>query len=100
MKRKYVGPISRGWWDLAYEGVEHIEPVYEYAHNRDTLLPGTPIRIKNQRGIYLFRCVAENTRTGSKWIDCLGPEKQWHSFTMDRIKGAVKPKKFRRKVSK
>ncbi len=100
MNNKSRGIKSRGWWDLAYEGIKHIEPTYEMVVGRDTLLPGTPIRIRNQRGIFLFRCAARNNITGSEWIDCIGPEKQWHSFRADKIKGMVKPKKFRRKTAK
>ena len=100
MKTKYAGPKSRGWWDLAYEGVENIEPTYEMVHGKDTLLPGTPVRIKNQRGVFLFRCRATNVVTGATWVDFIGPEKQWHSFRQDQVKGMVKPKKFRRKTPK
>lgn len=98
-KRKNAGgPFL--WWERAYDGIDHIEPAYELVLGKDTLTPGIPVRIKNQRGIFLFRCFAKNTNTGSEWADFIGPEKQWHSYRVDKIKGMVKPKKFRRKTPK
>lgn len=85
------------WWERAYEGISDIEVTYELQHGKDTIVPGTRIKVKNQRGEFLFRCVAK--RGEGEWFDCIGPEKQWHSFRLTQLKGMVKPRKFRRKKS-
>lgn len=88
------------WWEKAYQGMPHVEVVNEYVHGKDTFEPGSPVKIKNQRGVFLFRCYAKNTLTDTEWLDFIGPEKQWHSFRPEKIKGLVKPRKFRRTAPK
>lgn len=83
------------WWERAYEGMPDVTVTYSMTHGKDTIMPGTRIKVKGQRGEFLFRCAA--SKGESVWFDCLGPEKQWHSFRPDKLKGMVKPRKFRRR---
>jgi hypothetical protein len=85
------------WWENAYVFNDDIHVLYELEFNKDIIKPGSRIKIKNQRGVFIFRCVAHNIKLDSTWIDCLGPNHQWHSFPIDRLKNLVKPKRSRRK---
>lgn len=92
--------VSRGkseWWEGAYPFNEDIHVQYELEFGKDTIKPGNPVRIKFQRGVFNFRCLAHNIKLDSTWIDCIGPDGQWHSFRVDQLKGLVKPKRSRRK---
>jgi len=101
MAAKTIKPsrASQLWWENAYDGLVSIRAEYEYTLGKDTIKPGDKIRIKNDRNIYMFRCYASNVVTDSHWIDCIGPNGDWRSFRIDKIKCLVKPKKARaRKV--
>lgn len=85
------------WWENAYTFNDDIHVQYELEFGKDLIKPGSRIKIKNQRGVFIFRCMAHNTKLDSTWIDCLGPNHQWHSFPIDKLKNLVKPKRSRRK---
>lgn len=85
------------WWENAYVLNDDIHVQYELEFKKDLLKPGSRIKIKNQRGVFIFRCIAHNIKLDSTWIDCLGPNHQWQSFPVDKLKGIVKPKRSRRK---
>lgn len=86
------------WWQQAYLGMPHITPVYEFQFEGDTIMPKMPIKFKNTRGIFKFRCVATNITTGVTWIDCINADTgEWKSFHIEKFKGLVKPRKPRRR---
>lgn len=67
---------------------------FEYKHNKDILVKGTEIKFKYQRGIYRFEKHVINTKTNSEWIDCIGFD-GYRSFSVDDLKGIIKPRKKR-----
>lgn len=86
------------WWRNAYPGREDIFVSYEMEFGKDVVRPGTPIKIKYQRGVFRFRCLAHNIKLDSTWIDCIHVgDGSWHSFRVEQIRGVVKPKRSRRK---
>lgn len=88
---------STEWWENAYIFNDDIDVQYELHFEKDVIKPGNPIRIKNQRGIYKFRCLAHNIKLDETWFDCIGPEGSWHSFPVSKLKCLVKPKRSRRR---
>lgn len=93
-------PSVDQWWKDAYdcEAHAHIAVTYEFEFNGEIIRPKTIIKMKNMRGQFKFRCIANNTRTGAMWIDCIDCETgEWRSFRVEKLKGIVKPKKSRRK---
>lgn len=99
MAIKKIDTISTGraWWENAYPANEDIHVQYELAFNKDIIKPGNKIRIKNDRNIYQFRCLAHNIKLDSTWIDCISADGGWRSFPIEKLKCLVKPKKSRRK---
>lgn len=94
--------ISQGqgseWWQNAYPANDDIHVQYELEFGKDLIKPGTKIRIKNDRNVYLFRCLAHNSRLDVTWIDCISADGAgWRSFSIDKLKCVVKPKRSRRK---
>lgn len=85
------------WWEHAYKIHDHIDVQYELKFNNDIIKPGNPIKVKNQRGVFRFRCLAHNTNLDVTWFDCIGPNGSWHSFPIDKLKCLIKPKRSRRK---
>ena len=67
---------------------------FEYKHNRDLILPGTQIKIKYERGTYKFEKYVINSATGKEWIDVIGFD-GYRSFSVDKLKGIIKPKRKR-----
>lgn len=92
-----MGANPNAWWETAYATHPDIVAEFEYEFGRDTLVPGTMIRIKHKRGEFKFRCIARNTRTGAEWLDCLEGTAAFRSFRLDQIQRVVKPKRPRRK---
>lgn len=72
---------------------------YEYQLGKDILVPGTPVKIKYERGVYKFEKYVINSKTRTEWIDVTGPE-GYRSFYTEQIKGVVKPKRTRKKRAK
>ena len=69
---------------------------YEYQHGKDIIVPGTPLKIKYERGIYKFEKHVVNSKTKTEWIDVIGPD-GYRSFYPERLKGIIKPKRKRKK---
>lgn len=93
-------PSVDKWWLGAYddESHGHIAVQYEFEFEGDIIKPKTPIKMKNTRGTFKFRCLATNVRTGSTWIDCIdNATGEWRSFRVEKLKCIVKPKKSRRR---
>ena len=80
-----------------YERYENFHVDYEFNFKRDLVKPGTPLRFKNHRSTFKFRCLVHDTATGVSWIDAfeVGTQ-QYHSFYVERLHKIVKPKRSRR----
>lgn len=85
------------WWDSAYSKIDHIETDFNYQFGNDVLVPGMRIRIKHKRGVFKFRCVAHNTKTGTSWVDVIEEHASFRSFRLSEIKEVVKPRRTRKK---
>ncbi len=93
---KRINPTGNSlWWQNAYSGHTNLEVEYEMEHGKDIILPGHPIRIKNLRGEFKFRCFVTDSVSGDTWFDCLSQDGQWRSFRVDQLKGPVRTKKRR-----
>ena len=69
---------------------------YELPLGRDVVVPGDKIRIKNQRGLFVFRRLAHNIEKNVQWVDCyevLGGK--YRAFYVDKVKSVYRPKKSR-----
>ena len=66
----------------------------EYVHGKDSIFPGTLVKIKNVRGEFRFVKYVKNTDSGMEWIDVIGPT-GYRSFYLWDLKGIIKPKKKR-----
>ncbi len=92
--------VTRGkseWWEGAYTANDDIHVQYELEFKKDIIKPGNPIKIKNQRGVFKFRCVAHNIKLDVTWIDCMDKDGHYRSFRIDELKTLVKPKRSRAK---
>lgn len=87
------------WFDKAWLANDDISVQYEMEFGADKIRPGTPIKFKNVRGVFKFRCLAHNIQKDVTWIDCVDKEGAWRAFYVDRLKGPVKQKRSRRKKS-
>lgn len=97
MARNVTPKGSSLWWENAYPFNDDIHVQYELEFKKDLIKPGNPIKIKNQRGVFKFRCIAHNIRLDVTWIDCMDPNGQYRSFPIDKLKALVKPKRSRRR---
>jgi hypothetical protein len=99
MSIKKITPTgtNRLWWENAYPLNESIHVQYELEFGKDIIKPGNKIRIKNDRNIYQFRCLAHNISLDKTWIDCISADGGWRSFPVSKLKCLVKPKRSRRK---
>jgi len=90
-------PSVDQWWKNAYVGHPHIVAQYEMEFKGDTIKPGTVIKFKNIRGkTFKFRCLANNTKTGAEWIECVDMVTgEWRAFRVEKLHLVVKPKKSR-----
>lgn len=86
IKRKEFSRYENPFWEISYE----------YQHGKDVILPGTPIKIKGERGVFTFQRVVFHKEKQVSWIDCYSPS-GYRAFYVDRLKGAVKTKKKRKK---
>lgn len=77
---------------------ENISLVYELKFKKDLIVPGTLIKIKNDRSIYRFVNLVVNTELGVEWIDVfdttLGGKR---SFYVNKIMGIHTAKRSRAK---
>jgi hypothetical protein len=72
---------------------------YSYEHvfsPRVTLVPGSKVKIKGERGWFTFVAIATNPAINSTWVDVMDKDWRFRSFRVDRIKGV--PPKRRNKV--
>lgn len=65
--------------------------MYEYQHKKDTIIPGTEIKFKYNRGTYKFEKYVFHLQKKIDWIDAIGPD-GYRSFPVDMLMGIVKPK--------
>jgi hypothetical protein len=73
--------------------------VYEYVFSpRVTLVPGSKLKIKGERGWMTFMSVTTNPAINSTWLDVMDKDWRYRSFRLDQIKGV--PPKRRNKVIK
>jgi hypothetical protein len=70
--------------------------LYELQFGNDLIKPGTKIKFKNDRTIYLFRLLAHNKKLDQSWIDVMEEGGGWRSFRVENLKSVVKPKRSRR----
>ena len=85
-------------WFQAYYDTTKYKVEYELEFGGDTIKPGDKIKVKHQRGDYKFRCVVHCPETNITWFDCIEIlSGSWHSFYLDKLKGAVKPRRIYRK---
>jgi hypothetical protein len=89
--------VGKLWWENAYVLMDQIAVQYELQFGKDVIKPGDKIRIKNDRVTYTFRCMAHNISLDTTWIDCIGPDGDWRSFRVSKLKSLVKPKRSRAK---
>lgn len=98
MKNTPRNPNS--WYEDAYRDVEHRYVQWELVFGPDVIRPGTKIKIKQNRGTFLFRCLVHNSKQDISWIDCIDAiTREYRSFYVGDIKGLVKMKSRRRKVN-
>lgn len=84
-RREYKSVQSENpFWDINYE----------YHHGKDTILPGMQIKIKGERGVFIFQRVVHHTEKDVTWIDCYNTG-GYRAFYIDRLKGLVKVRKKR-----
>jgi len=68
----------------------NVSIVYELQWGRETIVPGTLIKIKNDRSQYRFTRLVVDSETGKEWIDCMNVSLGgFYSFYVDRIKDLV-----------
>lgn len=94
-------------WYKAYYDPSQYKVIYEWELDGHLISAGDLIRVKNMRETYKFRCVIHQYSTGKEWFECiLSPHSQsnlggsWHSFTLDRLKRHIVPKRRRRTSAK
>jgi hypothetical protein len=68
------------------------EIMYEYKHGRDVIVPGTRIKIKKEKGEFVFQRVVHHKEKDVMWIDCYS-KTGYRAFYVDRLKCIVKPKR-------
>ncbi len=77
---------------------EDIYVYFELPFNKDTIVPGTVLKIKNTRGTFRYLRHAHNAKLDTTWIDTLSMKTfAFHSFRIDKIKCVVKPKRSYKK---
>lgn len=68
------------------------EITYEYKHGRDIITPGMKIKIKKEKGEFIFQRVVYHKEKDVMWIDCYS-RTGYRAFYVDRLKSVVKPKR-------
>jgi len=68
--------------------------------NKELIAPGTLLRIKNDRTIYVFQRMCYNSRLGKEWVDLRSQSNgDWKSVYPDKIAGKYLAKRSRAKKS-
>lgn len=75
---------------------------FELPFNKDTIVPGTILKIKNTRGTFRYLRHAHNAKLDTTWIDVVSVQRfSYHSFHIDKIKRIIKPKRsYKKRVKK
>jgi hypothetical protein len=77
---------------------ENIHVYYSLNFGKDEIGPGTPLKFKNQRGVFKFIKWVHNQDLDVQWIDCMDiTTGEFKSFYMERLKNIVKKKSRRKK---
>ena len=77
---------------------ENIHIYYSLEFGKDEIGPGTPLKFKNQRGVFKFIKWVHNQDLDVQWIDCMDiTTGEFKSFYMERLKNIVKKKSRRKK---
>ena len=77
---------------------ENIHVYYSLDFGKDEIGPGTPLKFKNQRGVFKFIKWVHNQDLDVQWIDCMDiTTGEFKSFYMERLKNIVKKKSRRKK---
>ena len=77
---------------------ENIHVYYNLNFCKDEIGPGTPLKFKNQRGVFKFIKWVHNQDLDVQWIDCMDiTTGEFKSFYMERLKNIVKKKSRRKK---
>lgn len=86
------------WYDGAYAGNEDISVKWELEFEGDTIKSGDRVKVKYQRGIFKFRCLAHSLKSDTTWFDCIDESTgEWRSFYVEKLKGPVKKRSRRGK---
>lgn len=65
--------------------------IFELQFGKTLIVPGMKFKIKNSRGVFIFRNVAHNTKLDISWVDAMDDYTgEFRSFYLDRIKSVVK----------
>jgi hypothetical protein len=97
-KSKKATKNENAWFENAYQDVENLSVLYEIRVGEDTVTPGSPLKIKNRRGSYKFRCLVHNSKLDVSWVDVICMTNgSWISIRPEQIKCLVKPKRSRRR---
>lgn len=85
-----------------YSANDDIVVFYELEFNDDVIKPGDKIKLKNERGWYVFLHLAHNVKLDTTWIDTLDQTTGgWKSVRIDKIKLVDRPKRsYRKKIGK
>lgn len=76
----------------------HWTVFYEMKHGKDEIVPGTPLKFKYERGVFLFVKMVHHEEKNVTWIDCKDKNKGvYRSFYIEKLMGVIKPKKKRKK---
>ena len=71
---------------------------YELAFKKDMIKPGDKIKIKGQRGTFVFRRLAHNSKLDVTWIDCSDADTgETRSFYVEKLMKVIRPKRSYRK---
>lgn len=90
-------PSVNKWFGKAWSANDDITVQYELHFKNDVIRPGMPVRFKNERGVFKFRCLAHNIQKDVTWIDCIDKNGAWRAFYVDKLKGPVKKRSRRHK---
>lgn len=67
---------------------------------KTTVVKNDKIKVKGERGVFLFVKYVTNSETGTDWVTCLSEEtRQFRHFSSDRIK-PVPQKRAKRNVGR
>lgn len=75
----------------------HISVFYELEFNKKMVVPGTRLKLKGTRGVFIFHKLVHHSKLDKTWIDCMDDSTgEYKSFYVDKIKAIVQPKRSRK----